>query len=83
MINSDKCNGCCKTLTETCGQICVPNKTENSNLSVFNLIARKIESKTLTHNIYHVSVNVSLMVPNVIQIKSRTMINVNVSAKIQ
>ena len=48
MISSDKCNGSCKILTETCGQICVPNKTENSNLSVFNLITRKIESKTLT-----------------------------------
>ena len=48
MISLDKCNGNCKILTETYGEICVPNKTENPNLSVSNLITRKIESKTLT-----------------------------------
>ena len=34
-------------------------------------------------NIHHVSVNVSLMVKNLIQIKSEIMINIGVSAKTQ
>ena len=36
-----------------------------------------------SQNLYHANLNANLMVENVIQIKSRIMINVNVSAKIQ
>ena len=50
MISLDKCNGSCNTLTKISGKICFPNKTEDVNLSVFNLTKRKYESKTLTKN---------------------------------
>ena len=32
-------------------KICVPNKTEDLNLSVFNMIAERNKSKTLTKHI--------------------------------
>ena len=51
MINLSKCNGSFKALTERSGKIWVLNKTEDVNLSVFNLITRKNEWKTLTKNI--------------------------------
>ena len=44
-------------------------------------MARINKSKTLT-NIYHLNVNVKLMLENVIQIKSGTITNVDVSVKI-
>ena len=43
MVRLVKCNGRCNTLSKICGRICFPNKTEDINLSVFNLITRKIE----------------------------------------
>ena len=63
----------------TSNKACVPNETEDLNLSGFNMITGINESK----NIYHANVNVSLMVENVIQIKSGITINVSVSVKIQ
>ena len=47
----DKCNGGCNTLSEISGRICVPNKTENLNLNILNLITRTSESKKLTKHI--------------------------------
>ena len=41
MISLGKCNRCCNTITEISGRICVPNKTEDVNLNVLNLITRK------------------------------------------
>ena len=41
MISLDKCNESCNTLTEISGRICVTNKAEDVNLSVFNLITKK------------------------------------------
>ena len=51
-ITSDKCNGSCNTFNEISRTICVPNKTKDVNLNVFNLITTKNESKTL---IMHIS----------------------------
>ena len=45
MVSLDRCNGSCNTLDDTSSRICVPNETEDVNLSVFNLIARINESK--------------------------------------
>ena len=45
MVSLDGCNGSCKTLDDISSGICVPNKTEDVNLSVFNIIARINESK--------------------------------------
>ena len=46
-VNLDICVGSCDTLNDLCNKVCVPNKTEDSNLSVF----KKNESKTLTKHI--------------------------------
>ena len=42
----DRCNGSCNALGNLYREICVPNKTEDVNLSVFNMITRVNESKT-------------------------------------
>ena len=41
----------CNTLNDLSNKVCVPNKTEDLNLSVFNMITRIKESKTLTKHI--------------------------------
>ena len=46
-------------------RICGPNEIEDINLLVFNMIARKNESKTVT-NKFHDIVNLDLMVENII-----------------
>ena len=55
--------------------VCVPNKTEDLNLSMFNIITRKNNQKQ-KNKIYHANVNVNLMEENVIQIKIGILINV-------
>ena len=50
-VNLDICVGSCNTLNDLSNKVCVPNKTEDSNLSVFNIITEKNESKTLTKHI--------------------------------
>ena len=47
----DRCVGRCNTLNYLCNKACVPHKTEDSNLSVFNMITGINESKTLTKHI--------------------------------
>ena len=46
MVNLDRCNGSCSFLDDPSGRICVPNKTDDINLNVFNMITRTNESKT-------------------------------------
>ena len=41
----DRCNGSCSTLDDPSGKICVQNKTKDVNLSVFNIIRRKMNQK--------------------------------------
>lgn len=48
VTNLDRCNGSCAYLNDTSGRICVPNKSEDSNLIFFNMKTRKKEPKTLT-----------------------------------
>ena len=47
----DRSVGSCNALNDLSNKLCVPDKTENLNLSVFNLITGKNESKTLTKHI--------------------------------
>ena len=61
-------------------KVCVPKKTEDLNLSVFNMITGINELKTL---IKHVNPNVSLLVESVIQIKKGITISIVASVKIQ
>ena len=50
-INSDRRVESCDTFKDLPSKVCVPNKTEDLNLSVFNIITGINESKTLTKNI--------------------------------
>ena len=47
-----RCIGSCHTLNDLSNEICVPNKTEDLNLGVFNMITGINESKTLTEHIF-------------------------------
>ena len=47
----DKCARSCNTLSELSNKWCIPNKTEDLNLNVFNMITGINESKTLTKHI--------------------------------
>ena len=47
VVKLDKCAGSCNTLNDLPNRVCVPNKTKDLNLSVFNMIAGINESKTL------------------------------------
>ena len=51
MVNLDRCNGSWYTLDNLPSRIGVPNKKEDANLSVFSVIPRINESKTLTKDI--------------------------------
>ena len=46
--------------------MCVPNETEDLNLSLFNMITAINETKTLI-NIFPVNVNINLMEQNVVK----------------
>ena len=81
-VSLDRCTGSCNTLNDLSNRVCVPNKIEDLNLSILNMITGINESKKITC-IYYVNVNVSLMVGNVTKIKSGIAINVGVSAKIK
>ena len=51
MVKLDSCIGSCNTLNNLSNKVCVPNKTEDLHLSLFNMIAEVNESKTLTEHI--------------------------------
>ena len=48
-VNLDRYNGNCNTLDHPSYKICVPNKTKDLNLHVFNMITGINESKTIKH----------------------------------
>ena len=48
VVKLDRCVEGCNTLNDLSNKLCVPNKTEDLNLSVFNMITWIKESKTLT-----------------------------------
>ena len=50
-VKLDRCVGSCNTLNDFSNKVCIPNKTEDLNLSVFNMITGINESKTLTKHI--------------------------------
>ena len=82
MVSLDKFNESCNTLDDLSSKIYVPNKAEDLNLNVFNLITRMNESKILT-NIFHTIVNVNLKVQNEMQIENGIRNCVDVNAKRQ
>ena len=50
-VKLDRCVGSCNTLNDLVNKVCIPNKTEYLNPSVFNMIAGINESKELTQHI--------------------------------
>ena len=50
-VKLDRCIGSCNTLHNLSNKLCVPNKTEDFNLSVLSMITGINELKTLTKHI--------------------------------
>ena len=50
-VKLDRCFGSCNTLNGLSNKACVPNKAENLNLSMLNMITGVNESKKLTKHI--------------------------------
>ena len=50
-VKLDRCFGSCNALNDLANKVCIPNKREDLNLSVFKITAGIIESKTLTKDI--------------------------------
>ena len=50
-VKLGRCVGSCNTLNDSSNKVCVPNKIEDLNLSVFNMITGINESKTLTKHV--------------------------------
>ena len=46
-VKLDRYFGSCNTLVDLSNKVCIPNKTEDLNLSVFNMITSIKESKAL------------------------------------
>ena len=46
VVKLDRCVRSCNTLNNVSNKVCVPNKTDDLNLTVFNMIAGINESKT-------------------------------------
>ena len=51
LIKLDRYTGSCNTINGLSNKVCSPNKTEDLNLSVFNMITGINEWKTLTKHI--------------------------------
>ena len=52
VVKLDRCDGSRNTLNDLSRKLCVPNKTEDLNLSIFNMITGLNELKTLIKYIY-------------------------------
>ena len=50
-VKLDRCVGRCNTLNDLSNKVCVPSKTEDLNLSVFIMVSRINELKTITKQI--------------------------------
>ena len=51
VVKLDRCVGSCNTLNDLSNKVCVPNKTEDLNISIFNMITEINDSKTLAKHI--------------------------------
>ena len=50
-VKLDRCDRSCNTLIDLSNKVCVPNKIEDLNLNVCNMITGINESRTLTKHI--------------------------------
>ena len=51
VVKLDRCIGSCNTVNNLSNKVCVPNKTEDLNVCIFNMIIGINELKTLTKHI--------------------------------
>ena len=51
MVSLGKCSGSSNSVDEFCTKICVPSKTKDVNVKLFNLTTRTNEAKTLIKTI--------------------------------
>ena len=79
-VKLDRCFGSCDTLIDLSNKVWIQNKTEDLNLSLFNMITGRNELKT-SKNIFHVSANVNLTEQNVSQINGGIRISVDLNIK--
>ena len=79
-VKLDRYVGSCNTIKDLSDKARIPNKREDLNLSVFNIITGRNDPETLTKR-HHVNVNVNLMEQNVIHINGGITINVDVNVK--
>ena len=79
-VKLDRCVGSCNTLNHLPNKVYIPNKTEDLNLSMVNMITGRNELKTLTK---HISCTCKCRFDgkNVIQINGGITINVDVTVK--
>ena len=70
----------CNTFDDSFGRIFVPNKIEDANLKVFNMIEGINESR-YSQNISHAFVDVSSVVEHITQDKNETMVSVSATLK--
>ena len=76
--NFDRFVGRCNTLSDLSNKSDVPNKTEDLDLSIFNMLTEINKPKILSKK-YDVNVNVNFTIVNAARMKSEIMINVSVS----
>ena len=76
LVELDKCVGGCNTPIYLSNKLCIPNKTEDLNLIIFNMITGINESKTLTKYI-SCEYKYRFDGKNVIQINGRIATNVD------
>ena len=50
-VNLDRCVGSCNTLNDLSNRVCVPNRTKDLDISIFNMITGINKWKTLTKHI--------------------------------
>ena len=79
-VKLGRCIGNCNTLNDLSNKVCVPNKTEDLNLSAVNMITGINEPKTLRKHI-SCKLKCSKWKKNAIQINGGITINVDVSIK--
>ena len=79
-VKLDKCVGSCNTLNDLSNKVCVPNKTEDLSIHIFNMITGKNESKVSTKDV-SCECKCRFDGKNVIQINGGITKNVDVSVK--
>ena len=50
-VKLDRYVGSCNTLDDLSNKVCVPNKTKDLNLNMFNIVTEIDDSKTLTNHV--------------------------------